>query len=402
MNTFKLLYNIGTDQLDGTLETIDEELIYNAKLHRMIPTILSQSKHNKIDGISFKDMIYQRKEQSEALKQVIRILEDLQIKYVFLKGIGMEAYYPNHLKRQFNDYDILLDNYDEFCTLFKKLNLIGFDYEYVPVFTRQNERVLGLVKVFKELNHGNSLRIEFNVGGFPTSEVTWLVDPELLNEYKEVKWKGVDIRIPNPNMSMVILIAEVGSNNYKRIRDAVDFQYLLPKVDMEKVFKKIKRWRLVKEYKHLQRMIKDLQTGKFKNTKFGARNTIKYRFKKDKQIIYLLFQQGFFRGIIAHYMNLIGNYLIHEKSLKSVVPLLRSINSPYNRFNSGIPTSFIPLDLEDMTSNKLQFIKIKKYSLVISRLGVFLMSDYCLEKDEELIEIEKQMIKLSRKKTKIV
>src|SRR5699024_6857629 len=154
--------------------------------------------------------------------------------------IGMEAYYPNHLKRQFNDYDILLDNYDEFCTLFKKLNLIGFDYEYVPVFTRQNERVLGLVKVFKELIHGNSSRIEFNVGGFPTSVVTWLVDHELLNEYKEVKWKGVDIRIPNPNMSMVILIAEVGSNNYKRIRDAVDFQYLLPKVDMEKVFKKIK------------------------------------------------------------------------------------------------------------------------------------------------------------------
>lgn len=388
MDVFQKLYYLGINKYNDKI-ILDEELAGNAAIHRLIPSVLANTKcvSDDINGFTFSSYVKYREQQHKEIEKVIDLLNEKRINYLFLKGIVLENYYPETTSRQYQDYDLIIESINEFANIHTELEDLGFEHDYIPVLAEVNGKVVGLIKLSKKINEGNYIKLEINIGGFPITDVTTLPSSEIWEDSMTIVWRNKEIKVPSTDISMFILLIEMTGNKQKRIRDLVDFYHLKKCADMDKVKVKAKKWRVSKQLQLLSKMVNEVENGNFKNTKSGKKNDFYFRYKLEKVTIPILIKNIQFKTLVYHYINLSGHKILNYLNNYPILGFFKRIKS-YERYQSGILTSFIPLEEVNIKSNSMDFIKINGAVISINPLGTFLLSSYCIETEEDLISLE--------------
>lgn len=389
-NIQKILYKIATSSIESNFDfTIIEQnyddFLYNIYIHRLKDPVLKWN--NKLI-INNEDWIYRsslRQRQFNELKKIIQTFNEHNVEYLWIKGLAMRKYYPEDIPRQSVDYDMLIKDLDVFWKSAQLLFNLGYRFDSFPIFT-WDKHIYGLVKFRKEIDSETNILIEMNIGGFLISERTWLIDRDLWNRSSCISYNGVDLRVPNDEMNMLILIAEAGGNFNNRIRDAVDFKFLCEKrnINWTSILEKVQKTFLNKDFVCLKNSWNYLEKTTFENTKKGLLSLLKWRlrrdlfhllpniFKKDKFILRLFF----------HYIKLIGEYFLKKDKFLTLIKKIDLVMSPRQNFNLGGPTNFIPLETSITGTWKWEYVE--GLNLIRTPIGVFLASNFCIHEDEEI------------------
>ncbi|TYS60561.1 nucleotidyltransferase family protein [Bacillus infantis] len=368
-----------------------ESLSTIAKKHRLIYPLLKYNKDLRINNLSWEDVKKIENIKQQHLKELITNFSLLKINFMLIKGIALKKYYPHNVPRQSIDYDFIIKTIEDFFVVYNYLKELGYEYEGFPLFSEVEGKIYGIVKMEKDLGNGLISKLEFNVGGFLISEVTWLDEDILFDNSEYFELNDTMVLIPNSTMNYIILVIEVGGNPYDRIRDSVDYFFLRESINTPKAQELINKYNLKSFEKRLLTAYKLIEQNKFNNNKpKSLLNDIKVRLLKDQHILpYLIKNRTFnFKFLFNYYMVVLGNYLIYKKASLTFIKKIDNLVLTINRFRSGILTNFVPIN--DNRINKWKEKKLRK-NLIIYRnpFGTFFLSNFCVHEQEEIDFLEK-------------
>lgn len=382
---YKDLFLLCTERLEWdefSKRMKDKEIIYkNAVAHRLLDTLVSiqpQFFEYKI-STPFKRV---KEEKIGYFLEIIDILNKEEVKYLCLKGLAMRKYYPKNLDRQSNDFDILLKDLDEYWKVHEILLKKGYSLENYPYFTKYIH-FCGVATYRKIIDSDIIIDIEVNIGGFPISECTWLIEPLLWSTKQTIMLDKVHVQIPSNEFNIIILTVEVGSNGKKRIRDAVDLYYLM-KSEYDKRFINdyIKKIKLKKPQSVVTKMLSQLEKKKFKNFNSIFLNEIYYRWRTDIfHIIPTFISNKVIIRLVNHYLRLILIYLVQRDILINQIIYFNKICSPTKYIKLGLPVYFIKIDKE--RNDTLRWVTKDNISIVRTPIGTFMASSLCLHNEED-------------------
>ncbi|WP_170875180.1 nucleotidyltransferase family protein [Virgibacillus pantothenticus] len=323
------------------------------------------------------------------LNMVVNILSDHKVNYVVLKGLAMRKYYPEHLPRQSIDFDFLIKDINEFLKVYKELEELGYTLDYYPIFTSEIDETKGVVALKKELPGEHPIYIEFNIGGFLISEGTWLDDEDIWNSAKKTSYKNMEIVFPNDEWNIILLISEFGGNKNPRIRDAVDYYFILksmPNINSKYLYKKIKDWCLGYQYSKFLKYYSNINNNTYieKNTRYNK--ILRMINMEIWHIIPLTLKKlklQSLKKIIYHYLRHAGNYLNLKEIKLDLLKRYENIILPVDRvYYSGVHVNLV--QLSDTTTNEWIILSDDKCVVITCPMGSFLMSNYCIHEEEEL------------------
>ncbi|MCR6110848.1 nucleotidyltransferase family protein [Bacillus sp. A301a_S52] len=372
----------GRIQLDEIKEKEeDESFIYKYALkHRLLDSLVS------INPMFFNNNTSKLIRSEKAKKErcfldVMNSFNQASINYICLKGLAMKKYYPKNLDRQSNDYDLLVKELNDFWKAHVILLKKGYTLENYPYATNNTGNICGVAS-YRKITSSFMVDIEINIGGFPLSECTWLVEPLLWSTNQTLVINEEIIHIPSDEFNMIILIAEVGTNGKKRIRDAVDFYYLSQSgYDTQFVDDFLKKLKLKKAEKVLINMLVQLEQNTFKNSKTGLINELYYRFRTDLyHIIPTYRSSNIIARIVNHYVRLVLITLVQKDFLLNQLIYFNKFVHPTLYLKLGLPVYLIQLDM-----NKHAFQLLTKGSVLIVKtpIGTFMASSLCLNREED-------------------
>ncbi|UJW57880.1 nucleotidyltransferase family protein [Bacillus sp. A116_S68] len=377
----KRLFFLCTGRIDAKeFEKLeDKAFIYkNALEHRLLDSLLSL-KPTFFDNDTLTSLKSKKAEKRRGFLDVMNSFNQANINYVCLKGLAMKKYYPTHLERQSNDYDLLLKDFRDFWKAHGILLEKGYSLENYPYVANQKKCGGAL---YRKITDGLSIDIEINIGGFPLSECTWLVEPLIWSTKQIIVVDDESIHIPSDEFNMIILIAEVGTNGKKRIRDAVDFYYVSQcEYDTRFVDTYLKKLKLKKAEKVLLNMLFQLEQNTFKNSKTGLINELYYRFRTDLYHIIPTYRSNHvISRIVNHYVRLVLITLVEKDILLSQLIYFNKFVSPSLYLRLGLPVYLIQLDM-----NKHAFQEQTKGTILIVKtpIGTFMASSLCLNREED-------------------
>lgn len=368
------------DEFEGKME--DKEIIYkNAVEHRLLDSLVSIQPYFFLNEIStsFKK---EKKRKRRYFLDFVDSLNQEKVDYLCLKGLAMRKYYPKSIDRQSNDFDILLKDLNEYWKVHEILLKKGYLLEKYPYFTKYIH-YCGVATYRKIIGFGLTIEIEVNIGGFPLSECTWLVEPLLWSTKQTILLDKVHVQIPSNEFNIIILTAEVGSNGKKRIRDAVDLYYLMKSVyDTCFINDYLKKLKLKKPQKVVAKMLSQLEKNTFKNSRSGLLNEIYYRWRTDFfHIIPIYSSNKVLIRLVSHYLRLILIYLVQKDILLNQIMYFDKVFSPTKYIKLGLPVYFIQIDKE--RNDTFRWITKDSNSIVKTPIGTFMASSLCLHNEED-------------------
>ncbi|MEK5521665.1 nucleotidyltransferase family protein [Heyndrickxia sp. FSL W8-0423] len=398
MSIERFLFDIATKRhSENDLESYDRTSIINLiKNHRLIDPFLDRYPDFKMPNNNEENSIMINEGKLKEINKVISTLNRLQVDYVVLKGLAMRKYYPSHISRQSVDFDFLLKNIESFFEIYPMLKEEGYKLDYFPTFSLEKGEARGVIAVYKELKSDNPVYIEFNVGGFLISECTWLTDEGMWSRRRLFEYHSMKYYIPSDEWNLIILIAEAGGNKFNRLRDAVDYYFLTNNstIDTGFVNSKIKEWKLHFQYKRLKKMFNQILRSSYSDPKIKFIHLIKYSFMMEIRHVIPLTLKRYggksFLKLYIHYIRLLGEYYYQRDKCLKFVKKLDWIIPVDLRFKNGIHVHFVPI-LEN-TSDNWKFYKENNNYFVISPVGSFLLSNYCLFEEDELEEEKEKLI----------
>lgn len=386
------LYQIATSQDKEKMMNLDikeniDELTKAAKIHKLRDPFMMWDRNITIKGVNWTKKQDQEKKKLSEFNKIVSEFNNNKIPFLTLKGLAMNKYYPKDLPRQSYDYDFLVKDVNTFWECANILNNMGYEYHSIPVLTFDQQH-LGMIKFLKQIDSETVINIEINVGGFLISEITWFKDNDLWENICELEYKEIKIPIPSNEINIVILVGEAGGNEMFRIRDAIDFKYLTnyKDIDWDYTLGKINEMSLYKDFMSLEKIYRLLEASKFNKTKKGLMNFLKWRFRREffHIIPHSIKKKGYLKRLFYHYIKLIGEFFINKDKCLMAVKKLEFIMPPNKRFHSGVLTHFIPL-VSNIRGN-WEWRKVKKFDLVRTPIGVFLVSNFCLHEEKEIEE----------------
>lgn len=321
-------------------------------------------------------------EKKEFLKIVLTYFHQEQIDYLLIKGIVSSKYYPSTIIRQISDIDMLIKDINHFWKAALYLIENGFDYEYVPMISKINEKYYCVAAFEKIMPNKEKVNIELNVGGFLFSEYFWLDEKELWNEKSVMKLDQTEIFIPNDFYNFLILICEAGGNEHFRIRDAVDYKFFSEmKVDTVKLEKLLKKYEIVNDYKKLKDLTRFFENGESVKTLL-KKNRLRSRW--FNQLIPSIFKRKIsFSQSLLQFLWLKGNQKMMKNQFVTIFSKIGTFLENINAFEYGMMNHLIPISEK---SGPMQVRKKGNRRYMISPVGTFLLSNFCIMEDENIDE----------------
>ncbi|MFJ7405871.1 MULTISPECIES: nucleotidyltransferase family protein [unclassified Lysinibacillus] len=384
MDVNNLLFNIATGEYKHIeLSNQNQDLlIERARENRLIDPLLNSKQSLEIKEGDWVLKGHKRKMRFEELGNVIKELNRENIEFLNLKGLAMLKYYNEDVVRQSNDFDFLIRNIENFWKTHNVLTSMGYNFFYIPMFTKLNE-ISGIVKYQKKLDEKTFIWIEINIANYVISETTWFQDKDLWLDTQLINYQGIEFKIPNDNMNLVLLVIEASGRENLFIRDIVDFYFIenAGEIDFDFVTEKLRDKFLLKVLNKLQKNNTSLKLEdsnvNFKINKFDR----EFKYEIPKTIV-----NGNISKFYCKYIKIFGDLLVNKNILLSLVRKFDLIMSPKYRFESGVICNFYPLDMGEC--GNLMWRKYKKYHVVTTPIGTFLATNFCLleEKEEENIK----------------
>lgn len=402
INIETLLYKIAIDKTNPSdikyLSKIpSKELEELVKLNKLRDPIMKQYKKLVIDDNYWDKKKKQNHQQEKELAKILNIFNQQKIEYLGIKGISMRKYYPDNIPRQSSDFDILIKDINYFWECAKILKNEGYTYGSIPVFTYEGG-ILGVAEFHKDLGSETQIRIELNIGGFGMTKLTWVLEEEIWENKEKLNFEQVEIPVPNKEFDLILLVAELTGNHHYRIRDFIDYKYLMESdthLDQSHVFRKLKKLLLHKYFNRIEKQWKKLLLSKFKNSKNIFTKMITFEFHREIYHIipYAFKYKGFsaFNTLYFHYLRQLGEFFVSRDLLLPLIKKIEILLPLKRRFYSGVDIQLIPLTEKFTGPWKLE--QYDKFHLVRSPIGVFLASNFCLHEDEELVEAMEVAIK---------
>ncbi|WP_339262452.1 nucleotidyltransferase family protein [Lysinibacillus sp. FSL K6-3209] len=359
--------------------------------NKLIDQLIYSSYNIKdLDNENRKYLIKKRELRLKEIKNVIRVLNKQERKFIIIKGISIQKYYPNNIKRQFHDLDIVVKEFDEFCDILKILLELGYKYKFTPAICQRENEIFGVVEVYKELNDNIKNFIELNCGGFPVSYYSWLNFKHLWEQKQHYSFEGLNFYMPSDTMNLLILVAEAGGNHKLRVRDFIDYRYLLnTNIDWNLFRYHIKRLHLKKDYKDLKTLYLKLESfnnkSKIRNLSSWERKRNIYRFFYH-DMIHVIKHPRRLKLIFFILLESIADSLLENDKIIDFFLKSQRVFKPRIKFESGgiINTVY----LNSLLKVEFEVWEENNYLLIGTPLGVFLGTIFGIYEDE-LDEINK-------------
>lgn len=373
----KSQYKINQFEYNVLVETLKNHRLVDSFLY-VFPDFIMPNNSEENSKSSSPSKLYE-------LSKVVEILNDSQTDYLVLKGLALKKYYPKNLPRQSVDFDFIIKDLSQFLKIYFNLKNQGYELDDFPIFTCEKNEVLGVVSLKKEIPNEYPIYIEFNIGGFLISEGTWLNDEELWNKKEKIIWQSIELNVPNDNWNLINLIAEFGGNKSVRIRDAVDYYFLIKNnsnIDLVYINKYIKKWNLRYQYKKLTKFHDLLEDGKYRENR---QDSLLHSFNMNLRHILPLtikkMKRKSIKKLIYHYLKITGNYLVKkDRHLGLIRNIEKSILPVKKVYEAGVHVNFIELDIE---RNNWKLVPYKGGSVMQTPIGNFLLSNFCLHHEED-------------------
>lgn len=374
-----------------------ELVIELVKENRLIDPFLEKNRDLEIDGESWSDRELQWNEAYEELSNFIQLLKEHKIEYLNLKGLSMLKYYEKNLQRESNDFDFLIKDIHDFFVVHDILIKSGYSIYYFPMLTKINNEIAGIARYFKKLD-GYEVHMEINIGKFIIGEVSWFGHKELWEDSINFTFNDISLRIPNDNMTFLILLIEISGRKNMLIRDLVDFHFIRRNgnLDWDYICKLVS---LLKD-KHLKNTLEKLFES-YDCLISGNFIKIKPEFtaieRELNQVIpNILRSKNKIRKMFYRYLIMIGNKLIHREKFQYLLKQIDLVMSPRKRFETGFVTYFLPLD-KDIKGN-LEWVKYGKHDILITKIGSFLATNFGVLYDNEEEEIRNFLVERRQRK----
>lgn len=377
---YNTLFNVATGNQAKHSNFINENTIKQIEYHRVIDPLLKYEPHLKINNNNWTSLSQTKEKRLKELKRIVYEFNKKNIPFMVIKGLSMTKYYPSNVERQSNDFDFLLNNLNDYWDCHNVLKKLGYQQTLNPMFTKHNGKVKGIIKYIKQIDSTTDIKLEFNLGGFIISEVTWLDSYPIWESREKHSFDGIDFYIPNDTMNMVILIIEASERYKFFIRDLVDFNYLniQGNIDWKYINKLLKN-------PHLQLVIKTLFKNREAITKGSFRHVNKKMKGVKKELLhvlpYLLRENNTFKKIYLRYLKLIGDKLTFNNYLLGTVRKFDKIMSPKTRFENGIISHFVLFNPK--VKGDCKWIKYKNYYLVKTPIGTFWATNFAILEEYE-------------------
>ncbi|MCR6109541.1 nucleotidyltransferase family protein [Bacillus sp. A301a_S52] len=358
------------------------------KFHKLDAIYLKKYQGAEIDGESWSSFLTSETKRKNELLKVLEVLNYKKIDYLLLKGLSFQKYYPSTLYRYSLDFDFSVSNFEDFLKCADTLFSRGFEYESYPQFS-YNQEMRGVIKLIKCLDGGDTLSIEFNIGGFPASDFTW-IDYSIISKDSRTMYENeVAINIPSHIANFIIFLAEVNERDVLRVRDALDFKYMIEYIKIEKVSTTLKSLYLYKNVRRVYKYLENLDGGKQENQWFrNIRRKYHTLFLDKNHIIPMIYRNHYtpLRDLSMNYYKRVGEVLIDNDFFINNIKKFELLLDVRKRFYAGILTHFIPINHDKYDS--FQWLTEENMDLVETPLGLFLASNFCVHTEVELEKVE--------------
>jgi hypothetical protein len=376
-NIQKLLFNMFIQQ--SFVDNINQDILEYCHRNAILDHVILQHK------IPYKNRTPETIRKRETirlliLKSFIEELKDSKIEYVFLKGLAMRKYYPSWVIRKSSDYDLLVRDINDFFVCYKILEGLGFNYEHYPIFTKLDHHILGTIKFIKIVDNFKII-IEVNIGGFSIGELTWIRDSSIWEEKEIFDKDNLKYYIPCDKHNLIIFLAEASGRRSHLLRDSIDFHYLYQSID-KYIFSNVNikdvylRY-ILKKFIYIEENRDNLENLTIKiinrrNLEFlhTIPNNLPFNTKK---LLYYLFQKVGFR-----YSN--------NNKMQKIIKKIDDNISIKKRFESGIPTVFVPIT-DNNDSSGFTWIEKNGNHFVKTPIGIFIPSVFCIFYENEILQI---------------
>lgn len=384
-DVYSKLFYIATGKRVQLSNIKNENTIQQIQHNRIIDPILKNYPSITINNNNWASLSMTKDKRLTELKIIIKEFNENNIPFMIIKGLAMTKYYPSQIERQYNDFDFLLKNINDYWTCHNILKKLGYQQTINPMFTKSNGNVRGIIKYIKQLDSTTDIKLEFSLGGFIIAEVTWFDKHDIWDTMEKHSFSGLEFYIPNDTINMLILILETSDRVKFFIRDIVDFYYLNTHGDID--------WQYIKKITndpYLASVIKKLN----KTREAIAKGSFRYIHKKVKgfQREYnhilpsIIREKNSFRKIYLRYLKRIGDRFSSRDQFLGFIRKFDRIMSPKTRFDSGIITHFILMDSE--VKGNLEWIKFKGYYLAKTPIGTFWATNFAILEEEEEDDIK--------------
>ena len=183
-----LLYHktISEEKLSNDLD--QEEISKLALKHKLVAPILKANPDLRINSLDWGGYEQEQDEKEKELCRLITELNEKEVPYLLIKGPVMRRYYPKSLPRTNGDYDFIIRSISDYWIMADILSRLGFNYCVYPCFTDYHGKLMGHAKYSKTTETGVYVEVEVNIGGFITSELTW-IDYDFLRKKAIKLWR---------------------------------------------------------------------------------------------------------------------------------------------------------------------------------------------------------------------
>ncbi len=381
-----LLYHktISEEKLSNDLD--QEEISKLALKHKLVAPILKANPDLRINSLDWGGYEQEQDEKEKELCRLITELNEKEVPYLLIKGPVMRRYYPKSLPRTNGDYDFIIRSISDYWIMADILSRLGFNYCVYPCFTDYHGKLMGHAKYSKTTETGVYVEVEVNIGGFITSELTW-IDYDFLQKSNQVmEIKGTKVKIPSDTVNLIILIAESLGNRYLRIRDIIDFKFMkfIAELKEEEIEKQLKDLSLYRYFLYLKKKLHAFESHSTIKTREGIIHNIMNSVRRDFFHSFPLARRSSksVKRIVYYYLMRIGETMAGKERFLQLVKKTEDWFDMKKMFNYGIIFNFIPLEVE--VTGDWKWINIDGFDIIRTPLGVFLASSYCIVYENEL------------------
>ncbi|MDA2051669.1 nucleotidyltransferase family protein [Bacillus cereus] len=231
-------------ELDEDLHLIDSLLEISLK-EKLFPTVYKYLDENNLltnnqikqYGGLFEEYLRKRESVLNIFNFLCEKPIEFKEKFLALKGIGMELYYPKGVHRQFSDLDMCVENPDSFWEIGDLFLKQGFD-----IYSTMNlcSNLQDLSKIFGSARYEEEESVlqgvEIQVGRFPVTLNTY-ISWDIL-QHNKTKYKVNDdyIYVPSCESSFILMLGEFLTRPGQfYLRDIIDILHLTKNLDSNQI-----------------------------------------------------------------------------------------------------------------------------------------------------------------------